>query len=227
MSGYFERARIAAAVEVQGDFDTVVALDLVGDADKRVEQLGQIDWRGLLPLQLGIEPAGVGNIRNQPIEPLHVVLNDAEKPPAALLGARHRQCLHRRTHRCERIFEFVRHVCGKALDRFDPAVERVSHVAQRAGQVPDLVAPAGEIRNFNPRSDAAAHAFGSVGKPPHRLGDRSGQEDRKHDHHCGGDEEDLENGKPLGLDHVVDVGALGREHERAAYRAEALHRHCH
>ena len=41
----------------------------------------------------------------------------------------------------------------------------------------------------------------------------------------GGDQKDLEDGQPLGLDHVVDVGALGREHERAAHGAEALHRH--
>ena len=54
-------ARDAAAFEAQRHLHAVVALDLVGDADQRVEQLGEIDRRGLLALQLGIEPAGVGN----------------------------------------------------------------------------------------------------------------------------------------------------------------------
>ena len=41
----------------------------------------------------------------------------------------------------------------------------------------------------------------------------------------GGDQKDLEDGEPLGFDHVVDIGALRRQHQRAAHGAEALHRH--
>ncbi len=47
-----------------------------------VEQLGEIDGGDFLALQLGIEPAGVGNIRDQPVEPLHVMLDHVEQPLA-------------------------------------------------------------------------------------------------------------------------------------------------
>jgi hypothetical protein len=58
------------------------------------------------------------------------VLDDGKKSVAAFLRFRKRQCLDRRTQRGEGILELVRHVGGKALDRFDAGVERVSHVAQ-------------------------------------------------------------------------------------------------
>ena len=44
-------------------------------------------------------------------------------------------------------------------------------------------------------------------------------------HDGGGDQEHLDDGEPLGLDHVVDVAALRRQHQRAAHGAEALDRH--
>ena len=52
-----------------------------------------------------------------------------------LVGLGERQGLDRRAQRGERILQLVRHVGGEALDRLDAAVERVGHVAQRAGQM--------------------------------------------------------------------------------------------
>ena len=52
---------------------------------------GEVDRRRLLALQLGIEPARVGNIRDQTVEPLDVVLNDAEQASAAFVGLGERQ----------------------------------------------------------------------------------------------------------------------------------------
>ena len=46
-------------------------------------------------LQFGIEPAGVGNVGDQPVEPPDVVLDDGEQPRAAALVARQRQRLDR------------------------------------------------------------------------------------------------------------------------------------
>ena len=89
----------------------------------------------------------------------------------------------------------------------------------------DLVAPAGEIGNFDAAADAPAHALGAVGEPAHRAGDGAGEQHREHHHDGGGDQEHLDDGEPLGLHHVVDVGALRRQHQRAAHGAEALHRH--
>ncbi len=131
MPRYLECAR-SAAFEPERDAYTVVALHFVGYSNQGVEELGEIDRRRFLALQLRIEPAGIGNIGNQAIEPLDVVLNDVEEPRAALFGLCHRQRLDRRTQRRKRIFQFVRHVGGKALDPFDPAIERIGHVAQRA-----------------------------------------------------------------------------------------------
>ena len=59
-------------------------------------------------------------------------------------------------------------------------IERVGHVAQRAGQMADLVAAAREVGNLDARADAPAHALGGVGEPPHRAGDGAGEQERQH-----------------------------------------------
>ena len=167
----------------------------------------------------------MGDVRDQPVEPLHVVLDHREQARAALLAARERQGLDRGAQRGQRILELVRDVGGKAFDRLDAAVERRRHVAQRAGQVADLVAPAGEVGNFHARPDAPAHVLGRGRESPHRPRDRARQQHREH-HHDGGDpEEHLEDLDPLGLDALIDVAALRRQQQRAAHRMETLHRH--
>ena len=49
--------------------------------------LRQIDRRGVLALHLRIEPAGVRDIGDEAVEPLHVVLDDLEQARAARLGS--------------------------------------------------------------------------------------------------------------------------------------------
>ena len=188
------------------------------------EQFGEIDRLGFLALQFGVEPAGVGNIRDQAVEPLHVVLDHGEQAVVAVLGLRQRQRFDRRAQRGERILQFMRDVGGEALDALDAAVKRVGHVAQRAGQVPDLVAALGEVGNFDARANAPPHALGAVGQPPHRTRDGAREQHRQNDHHRGGDQEDLQDRPAFGLDHLVDIGALRRQQQRAAHGAEALHR---
>ena len=85
-----------------------------------------------------------------------------EQPAAAFVGLGERQRLDRRAQRGERVLQLVRDVGGEALDRLDAAVERVGHVAQRARQVADLVAPAGEVGNLDARADAPAHPLGAL-----------------------------------------------------------------
>ena len=116
-------------------------------------------------------------------------------------------------------------VGGEHLDRLDAVIERVRHVAQRAGEMADLVAAAGEIGNLDAGADAAADALGAVGEPAHRSGDGARQQQRQHDHHRRSDAADFQDREPLGGDHLVDVVALGRKHQRAVHCAEALHRH--
>ena len=45
-------------------------------------------------------------------------------------------------------FEFVRDIGGETLDRVKTIVERLGHIAQRAGQMTDLVRSRGEIGNL-------------------------------------------------------------------------------
>ncbi len=56
-----------------------------------VSSLVDVDGRRFLALQFGIEPAGVGNVGDQSVEPFDVVLDDGEQPRAAFLGLRQRQ----------------------------------------------------------------------------------------------------------------------------------------
>ncbi len=205
----------------------VVVRHLVGHVDHGVEQSLQVDRLRFVPLHLGVEAAGVRNIGDQPVEPLHVVLDDRQQTAAAFVVLGERQRLDRRAQRGERVLELVRDVGGEALDRVDAAVERVGHVPQRAREMPDLVAPLGEVGDLDPRANAPAHELRAFGQPPHRSRDGAGEQERQHHHHAGGDQEYLEDGEPLGADHIVDVGALRRQHERAAHRAEALHRDRH
>ena len=107
---------------------------------------------------------------------------------------------------------------GEHLDRLDAVIERVRHVAQRAGEMPDLVAAAGEVGNFDAGADAAADPFGAVGEPAHRAGDGARQQQRQHDHDGGRDAADFQDRQPLGGHHLVDVVALGRQHQRAVDR---------
>ena len=71
------------------------------------------------------------------------MLDDGEQAPAAVVGLGQRQRLDRRAQRGQRVAQFVRDVGGEAFDRLDAGVERVGHVAQRAGQMADLVARGG------------------------------------------------------------------------------------
>ncbi len=155
---------------------------------------------------------------------LHVVLDHGEQARMALLRLGQRQRLDRGAQRGQRILQFMRDIGGEALDRLDAAVERVGHVAQRAGQMPDLVAAPGEIRNLDAIADAPAHPLRAVGKPAHRPGDGAREQNRQHDHYTGGDKKHLQDRKPLGFNHIVDIGALGGEQQHAAHRAEPLHR---
>ena len=157
----------------------------------------------------------------------HVVLDDREQAAARFVAAGERQRLDGAAQRGQRVLELVGDVGGEALDRVDAAVEGAGHLAQRAGEMPDLVRSGGEIRDLLARLDASADPLGGLGKAPHRAGDGAGEQHRQHDHDERRDEEDLQQGEALGGDDLVDVAALRREQQRAAHRAEALDRNRH
>ena len=108
-------------------------------------KLRQVDRLRIGARQLRVEARGVGNVADQPVEAAHVVLDDRHQPLRELVGAGKRQGLDGAAQRGQRVLQLVRDVGGEALDGVDAVVERARHVAQRAGQMADLVRAVGEI----------------------------------------------------------------------------------
>ena len=156
---------------------------------------------------------------------LHVVLHDRQQAIARGAGFDPRQGFDGAAQRGQRVLELVRDVRGEALDRVDPVVERLGHVAQGAREMADFVRAVGEVGNLLARLDAAPHALGRLGELAHRLGDRIGERQRKHQHHRRQDQEEPQQRPSLGGDDGIDVAALGREQQRAADRRRPLDRH--
>ena len=176
MARHRERVIGGAALEADLDADVVAELGFVGDRGQRREQAAKIDRHHVLPLQFGIEAAGIRDVGDQPVEPLDVMLDHREQPRAAGVVARQRQRFDRRAQRGQRVLQFMGDVGGEHLDRLDAVIERAGHVAQRAGEMADLVAAAGEIGNLDAGPDAAADALGAVGEPAHGTCDGARQQ---------------------------------------------------
>ena len=174
MARYRERIVGGAAFEADLDGDVMTEFGFVGDRGQRGEQTAYIDRRHVLPLQFGVEAACIRDVGNQPVEPLDVVLDHREQPRAAVLVARQGQRFDCRAQRRQRVLQFMGDVGGEHLDRLDAVIERVGHVAQRAGEMADLVAAAGEIGNLDAGANAATHPLGAVGEPAYRSGDGAG-----------------------------------------------------
>ena len=68
--------------DVEHDVGRVVAMDVVEQRHRGTQQLGHVDRPGVLARQLGIEARGVGDVADQPVEPLHVMLDDLHQPLA-------------------------------------------------------------------------------------------------------------------------------------------------
>ena len=99
-----------------------------------------VDRLGVGAGKLGVEAGGVGDVADQPVEAADVVLDDGEEAAARFVAAGERQRLDGAAQRGQRVLELVGDVGGEALDRVDAAVEGAGHVAQGAGEMPDLVA---------------------------------------------------------------------------------------
>jgi hypothetical protein len=226
MAGHRKTVGGAAALEAGLDRDVMAEPGFVCDGRQCRQQAAKVDRCHVLALQFGIEPAGVGNIRDQPVEPFDVVLDNSEQSRAAVLVASQWKRFDGGAQRRQRVLQFMGNVGGEHLDRLDAAVERIGHVAQRPGEMANLVAASAEIGDLDAGLDAATDAFGAIGKPSHRAGDRARQQQRQHDHDRGRHAADFQNGETLGGHHLVDVVALRGEHQRAAHRTEALYRHC-
>ena len=106
------------------------------------------------------------------------MLHDGDKPIARMTDVHPRQRFERAAQRRQRILEFVRDIGGETLNRVETVIERLGHIAQRAGQVADLVRSRSEIGNLLSRPDAPPHAFRRIGEPADGFSDRVGERQR-------------------------------------------------
>ena len=137
-----------------------------------------VDRRYLETTELGVEAGRIGDVGDQPVESLDIVENDRHQP-ALLDGILDPHSgLDRAAQRAERVLDLVGDIGGETFDRAHPLPQRVGHLAQRAGEIADLVAAPGEIRDFDPRA-AAARALCRFSEAADRPGDRAGEVERE------------------------------------------------
>ena len=165
---------------------------LVGDRRPPPEQLRHVDRFRIVARQLRIEPRGVGNVGDQPVEPAHVVLDDLHQPAARIrrswrAAASRRRCAARsagssaRARRRRRSSRSPR--CGRRARwscRAAPPTDCRSRPA--VGEIGDLLAAL----------DAAPHPLGGRGQPAQRIGDGRGEQHRQDDHDQRRDPEDAQ-----------------------------------
>ena len=170
---------------VGGDAEIEVDAGLTCRADGIVanhvgQEAMEVDGFYLAAHQFGVESGGVGNVGNQPIQPVDVVHDDGHELGAAfrveVLARRH---FDGGTQGSERILEFVRHIGGEAFDGVDALPQRVGHRAQGVVQIADLVAALAEIRNLRPAFAGETHFVGGARQPHDGLGDGAGKVERE------------------------------------------------
>ena len=174
----------------------------------------------LLLHQFTVETRGVGNVGNQPVEPLHVVLDDLQKPVALIVGARDAHGADGGPQGGKRVLDLVTDVGGKLFVGVDPVVKRRDHAPKRTGQAPDLVGAAGQVGDAHARGAhlagvLVAAQFGGGGKVGKRIGDRGGQNEAQADGHEERNDEHLQQFLALVTHQLVDLARGGGDHQHA------------
>src|SRR5690606_1380519 len=119
----------------QFDVDLTVGGDVALDGHHGLGELQHVHPLGAFARQFGVEPAGTGNVADQPVEPLHIVLDDGVETLAVFGALGQRQRFHGAAQRGQRVLELVGNVGGEALDGLDAVVEPVGHAPEGAGKV--------------------------------------------------------------------------------------------
>ena len=185
----------------------------------------QVDRREIGAAQFGVQPRGVGNVTDQPVDPLHIVKNNRHQlgPLPWVFDAR--RGLHRAAQRGKRVFNFMGDIGGEPFDGVDPVAQGFGHIAQGHRQIADFIAARGQVGNFAAPPPPGAHILGGPRQTLHRPDDGAGQIQRQQ---YGDGENNREHAKNF-QSHVthggVDIGPLGRQHQGAQHFLIALHRH--
>ncbi len=200
---------------------TVFACDLA----EHIEQARHVHRPCRLPGQLRVEPGGIGNVGDEPVQPPHVVNDDVSQlfPVVLLLDRRQQACGV--AQRGERVLEFVGDIGGEAFDRVEARIKRVGHVSQRSREIANLVRPVAEVGNLLAVLDVLAHPLGCESKAAHGFCDRARQVERKQRRYRNDQSSDGHDLKALLGDEVVDGAALRGHEQRTENGLLALNRH--
>ena len=155
----------------------------------------KIDGLQLSAGQLGIDLGGIGDLAQQPVQPLHVLAHEREQLRALLFVGDAPSRIDGAEHGAERVLQLVRHVGNEPLDRVHPHPQRLGHVPQRRREAPDLVVPRREIGDRHLAPAAGTHPFRRARKPAHRAGDRACKEEAEDNGNPERNAERLKNGK--------------------------------
>ena len=150
-------------------------------ADHRLGQCHQVDLLELGAAELSVDPAGVGNLGHQAVDPFYIVRGDRGELGPQLIVLDLFQGLQRRAQAGERVLDLVRHVGRKGLDRVDPVTQGSAHVRQCAGEQPDLVAAVGQPRHFDRTVASQPDADRGADQRAQRLDYGAREEQRKLD----------------------------------------------
>ena len=112
---------------------------LVCQFHEGLKQLAHVNRTGFTAGKFRIQPRRIGDVRNQPIQPLDVILDDGDQAVALFRRAGIFDGFNGRAQGSQRVLQFMRNVCCKSLDGLDAVVQGTGHFPQGAGQVPDLV----------------------------------------------------------------------------------------
>ena len=153
----------------------------VARRDHRRGHRRQIDRDEGGAAKLGVDPAGIGDFGDEPVDPLDIVRGNR----AELLAQRRVLDLFERFERAaqagERVFDLVRHVRGKAFHCVDPLAQRRGHVRHRAREQPDLVAALGQAGDDHRAFASQPHADRGADQCAQRAHDRPCQKQRQLD----------------------------------------------
>jgi hypothetical protein len=152
---------MGSAGKVGDELDPLRARLLAHEVGDVGEHLEEVEGLLLLLHQFAVEPRGVRDVGDQPVEAAHVVFDHVEELVALVGLLDEAQRADGRPQRGERVLDLVRHVGRELLVRVDPVVERRDHAAQRAREPPDLVGPGGQVGDADAAGGHLARAFRS------------------------------------------------------------------
>ena len=192
--------------------------------DKRRQQPAKIHGFHFAPGELGIEPRRVRDIADQPVKTLHVVLDDVHQGCLLCRIAHAGHGFDSAAQRGQRVFDFMSHIGGKTFIRLDTLPERLGHIAERGGQIANLVPPARKIGNLVGFTMAMPHPVGRRGKPAHGPGYRIGQIQRQHHCQCENDGKHFEDIEPDSPDGGIDIVGVRCQQNSTQHLLEPLDR---